>query len=113
METFTRAQTEMPGTLPTGRWGGRDPFCAGLSDHQPAISPELWRVWEARTRLRGKAHARRIAVAVSAALMVLWLAGVIANFRLGGSIHILLVILLLVAVAPIVIHVLWDRRSIL
>jgi tryptophan-rich sensory protein len=76
-------------------------------DH--VISPELWRAWESKTRLRGKAHARMITVAVSAALLVLWLAGMIMRYRLGGSIH----ILLLVAVAALVIQVLWDRRSIL
>ncbi len=74
-----------------------------------AISPELWRVWESKTRLRGKAHARKITVAASAALLVLWLAGMITRFWLGGSIH----ILLLLAVAVLVVQVLWERRSIL
>jgi hypothetical protein len=73
------------------------------------ISPQLWRVWEQKTRLRGKAHARKVTVAASAALLALWLAGMVTRYRLGGSIH----ILLLVAVAVLVIQVLWARRSIL
>jgi len=76
---------------------------------QSPISPELWRVWEQKDRLRGKAHARKIALAASAALLVLWLAGMITRNRLGGSIY----ILLFVAVAVLVVQVLWDRRSIL
>lgn len=73
------------------------------------ISPELWRVWEAKTRLRDKANARKITVAASAALLILWLAGMITRYRLGGSIH----ILLFAAVVALVIQVLWERRSIL
>ena len=80
-----------------------------LTEDQPVISPELWRVWEAKTRLRDKAHARKITVASSGALLVLWLAGMITRYRLGGSIH----ILLLAAVAALVLQVVWDRRSIL
>lgn len=73
------------------------------------ITPELWRVWEEKTRVRDKAQARKIALLASAALLVVWLAGMITNYRLGGSIH----ILLLAAVAVLVIHVLQSRRSIL
>lgn len=73
------------------------------------ISPQTWRIWEQKNRLRGKANARKITVAASAALLVLWLAGMITRYRLGGSIH----ILLFIAVAALVIQVLWDRRSIL
>ena len=80
-----------------------------FTEDQPAISPELWRVWEARTRVGDKAHARNITIVLSGALLVLWLAGMITRCRLGGSIH----ILLLAAVAVLVMQVLWDRRSIL
>ena len=80
-----------------------------FTEDRQVISPALWRVWEQKNRLRSKAHARRITVAASAALLVLWLAGMITRYRLGGSIH----ILLLIAVAALVIQVLWDRRSIL
>ena len=80
-----------------------------FTEDQPVISPELWRVWEARIRLRGKANARKITVAAAAAMVVLWLVGMIPSYRLGGSIH----ILLLLAVAALVIQVLWARRSIL
>ena len=80
-----------------------------FTEDRQVISPALWRVWEERTRLRGKAHARKITAAASAALVLLWLAGMIAHYTLGGSIH----ILLLVAVAALVIQVLWERRSIL
>jgi hypothetical protein len=74
-----------------------------------AISPELWRVWEEKTRLRGKAHARKITILATAALLAVWLAGMITSYKLGGSIH----ILPLVAAAVLVIHVLHSRRSIL
>jgi hypothetical protein len=80
-----------------------------LTEDQHVISPERWRAWEEKTRLRSRANARKITVAASAALLVLWLAGMVTRYRLGGSIH----ILLLVAVAVLVIQVLWDRRSIL
>lgn len=74
-----------------------------------AISPELWRAWEAKIRLRGKANARKNTVVASASLLILWLAGMITGYTLGGSIH----ILLLIAAAALVVQVLWDRRSIL
>ena len=80
-----------------------------FTDDRDVISPALWRVWEHESRLRGKAHARRITLAASAVMLVLWLAGMITGHRLGGSIH----ILLLVAMAALPIQVLWDRRSIL
>lgn len=80
-----------------------------FTEDRQAISPALWRVWEEKTRVRGKVHARRITVAASAALLVMWLAAIFTGHRLGGSIH----ILLLAAAAVLVMHVLWDRRSIL
>ena len=78
-----------------------------FTEDRHVISPALWRVWEQKNRLRGKARSRRITLAASAALLVLWLAGMITRYRLGGSIHILLV----VAVAALAIQVLCDRRS--
>lgn len=80
-----------------------------FTEDRQVISPALWRVWEEKNRLRGKAHARKVTVGASAALLVLWLAGMITGYRLGGSIH----IVLLVAMAGLIIQVLWDRRSIL
>jgi hypothetical protein len=80
-----------------------------FTEDRQVISPALWRVWEQKSRLRGRAHGRKVTVAASAALLVLWLAGMIAHYKLGGFIH----ILLFVAVAVLVIPLLWDRRSIL
>jgi hypothetical protein len=80
-----------------------------FTEDQPVISPEQWRVWEEKTRLRGKAYARKITVAASAALLILWLAGMITSYRLGGSIH----ILLLIAIVALAIQVIRGRRSIL
>lgn len=79
-----------------------------VTEDQKVISPELWRVWEERTRQRGKANVRKITVLASAILLILWLAGMITRYRLGGSIH----ILLFFAVAALVVEVLWERRSI-
>jgi len=107
METFSKTQRALA-ALPNGRWGGHDPFCADSSEDQQVISPERWRAWEEKTRLRGKANARKITVAASAALLALWLVCMITSYTLGGSVHILLI----VAVAALVIHALHSRRSI-
>jgi hypothetical protein len=80
-----------------------------FTEDRHAISPERWHAWEEKTRLRGKANARKITVAASAALLVLWLIGMITSYTLGGSIH----ILLLIAVAALVIHAVQSHRSLM
>ena len=107
METFHQAQ--MRGTLRTQDSAEASPFCMESLEDGDVISPERWRAWEAKTRLRGKAHTRKVAVLVSAALLVLWLIGMITSNTLGGFIH----ILLLIAVGVLVIHVFPIRRSLM
>ena len=115
METFTKAQRapsappEMRKTLPSARWREQDSFCGDPLEDGHVISAEHWRAWEQKTRVRGKAHARRITVVASAALLFLWLTGVVTGFKLRGSIH----ILLFIAVVVLVVHVVQSRRSIL
>lgn len=107
METFTKA--EIRGTLPKARWRDHDSFCADSSEDRHVIGPEHWRAWEEKSRLRGRAHARKITVMASAALLFLWVTGVVTGFTLRGSIH----ILLLIAVVWLAIHLVQSRRSIL
>ena len=107
MDTFHQAQ--MRGTPHTRDAAEASSFCTDSREDRDVISPERWRAWEAKTRLRGRAHTRKVAALVSAALLVLWLIGMITSNTLGGFIH----VLLLIAVGVLVIHVFPIRRSLM
>lgn len=80
-----------------------------FTEDQQVITAERRPAWEEKARLRGKANTWKITILTSAALLVLWVVGMITGRTLGGTIY----ILLLIAVVALVIQVVRARRSIL